>query len=114
MDEKCKLVLEKLLTVQILKLFEEYISILFEGHYVKNGQVNQWIQTRLIDLCNELRNELASLVDVFAPPDYILNSVLGNSDGRVYEAINKMIHDNKQTFITPLWLKSDLVEKSKL
>lgn len=114
MDEKCKLILEKLLRIFILKLFEEYTSLLFEGNYIKNGQINQWIQTRLLDLCQELRNEIVALVDVFAPPDHVLNSVLGNSDGQVYEAINKLIHTNKQTFITPSWLKQDLIERSKL
>ncbi|CAF4745532.1 unnamed protein product [Rotaria sp. Silwood1] len=114
MDEKCKQILEKLLIVHILKLFEEYIGILFEGNYIKNVHINQWIQIRLLDLCHELRNEILALVDVFAPPDHILNSVLGNSNGQVYEAINKMIHNNKQTFIIPIWLKNDLIEKSKL
>ncbi|CAF3712651.1 unnamed protein product [Rotaria sordida] len=114
MDEKCKQILEKLLIVHILKLFEEYIGILFEGNYIKNIDINQWIQIRLLDLCYELRNEILALVDVFAPPDHILNSVLGNYNGQVYEAIHKMIHSNKQTFITPLWLKKDLIEKSKL
>ncbi|CAF4101316.1 unnamed protein product, partial [Rotaria sp. Silwood1] len=111
MDEKCKQILEKLLIVHILKLIEEYIGILFEGNYIKNVHINQWIQIRLLDLCHELRNEILALVDVFAPPDHILNSVLGNSNGQVYEAINKMIHNNKQTFIIPIWLKNDLIEK---
>jgi len=114
MDETCKLILEKLLIVHILKSLEEYLAILFEGNYVRNNNMNQWIETRLLDLCHELRNEIVTLVDVFAPPDHILNSILGNNDGQVYQAINKMIHTNKQTFVTPVWLKEDLVERSKL
>ncbi|UJR08223.1 hypothetical protein I4U23_012496 [Adineta vaga] len=113
-DDKCKAVLEKLLIVHILKLFEEYSAILFEGNYIRNSNINQWMQTRLLYLCDELRNEIVLLVDVFAPPDHILNSVLGNSNGQVYKAINQMIHDNKHTFDTPFWIKTDLVEKSKL
>ncbi|CAF1243662.1 unnamed protein product [Adineta ricciae] len=83
-DKPCKTILEKLLLVHILKLFEEHLAILFEGNYIRNTHVNQWMQTRLLQLCDELRNEIVALVDVFAPPDYILNSVLGNSDGRVF------------------------------
>jgi acyl-CoA oxidase len=113
-DEKCKLILEKLLIIYILKLFEEYFGILFEGNYVQNGNINQWIQKHLLDLCHELRHEIVALTDVFAPPDHILNSVLGNYDGKVYEAINKMIHSNKQTFLTPFWIKKDFIERSKL
>ena len=85
MDEKCKKVLDKLLIVHTLKFLEENFNLLFEGNYLNNNSISIWIQNRLIDLCHELRNEAAALVDVFAPPDYILNSVLGVSDGKVEE-----------------------------
>lgn len=49
-------------------------------------------------------------MDVFAPPDFILNSVVRNNDGKVYEAINKVIYNNKKTFIIPNYL----IERSKL
>ncbi|CAF0826000.1 unnamed protein product [Rotaria sordida] len=114
MDDKCKNVLDKLLIVYTLKFLEENINLLFEGNYFNNSSINIWIQNRLIDLCHDLRNEAAALVDVFAPPDHILNSVLGVSDGKVYEAINKQIHSNKHTFLTPAWIKQDLIERSKL
>jgi acyl-CoA oxidase len=114
MDDKCKKVLDKLLIVHTLKFLEENFNLLFEGNYLNNNSISIWIQNRLIDLCHELRNEAAALVDVFAPPDYILNSVLGVSDGKVYEAINKVIHSNKHTFLTPAWIKQDLIERSKI
>ncbi|UJR38051.1 hypothetical protein I4U23_030733 [Adineta vaga] len=114
MDTKCKFVLEKLLIVHTLKFLEENLTLLFEGNYLTNGSISLWIQNRLIDLCHDLRNEAAALVDVFAPPDHILNSVLGVSDGKVYEAINKVIHTNKHTFVTPTWIKEDLKQRSKL
>ena len=83
MDERCKTVLDKLLLVHTLKFLEENFNLLFEGNYLNNGSASLWMQNRLIDLCHELRNEAATLVDVFAPPDHILNSVLGVSDGKV-------------------------------
>ena len=89
---------------------EEYFNILCEGNYIPDGQINQWMQNRLLKLCEQLRNEVAGLVDVFAPPDHILNSVLGNTDGNVYQAIYQSILNNKKTFITPKYL----IEKSKL
>ncbi len=63
------------------------MNLLFEGNYLNNGSINIWIQNRLIDLCQDLRNEAVTLVDVFAPPDHILNSVLGVNDGKVNEKI---------------------------
>jgi len=73
---------------------------------MKNGEINQWIQTRLLDLSHDI----VTLVDVFAPPDHMLNSVLGNNNRKVYEAINKTIYSNKQTFIIPKFL----IKRSKL
>ncbi len=83
MDVKCKKVLDKLLIIHTLKFLEENFNLLFEGNYLTNGSINLWIQNRLIDLCQDLRNEAVVLVDVFAPPDHILNSVLGVQDGKV-------------------------------
>jgi len=87
-DDQCKKVLEKLLIIHILKFLEENLNLLFEGNYLNNGSINIWIQNRLIDLCQDLRNEAVVLVDVFAPPDHILNSVLGVNDGKVNEKIS--------------------------
>lgn len=83
MDEKCKNVLDKLLIVHTLKFLEENFNLLFEGNYLNNNMINSWIQNRLINLCEELKTEAVGLVDVFAPPDHVLNSVLGVQDGKV-------------------------------
>lgn len=34
-------------------------------------------------MCLELKDDAVSLVDVIAPPDFVLNSALGRSDGEV-------------------------------
>lgn len=70
-------------------MLEEHLNLLFEGGYLKNGSVNIWIQNRLIELCENLKNEAAALIDVFAPPDHILNSVLGVQDGKVIEEFHE-------------------------
>ena len=97
-----------------MKFFEEYLSILFEGGYTNNGEMNQWMENRQLELCDKLRNELVALVDVFAPPDHILNSVLGRNDGDVYRAIDRVIRNHPKTFEIPSWIKNDLIERSKL
>ena len=38
-------------------------------------------------LCRSLRPEAVALAEAFDVPDRILNSALGRSDGRVYEAL---------------------------
>ena len=34
-------------------------------------------------LCTQLKNEAVALVDALAPPDFILNSPIGHSNGKV-------------------------------
>lgn len=41
------------------------------------------IKGSIIDLCSSLKNEAVSLADAIVPPDFILNSVLGSSNGKV-------------------------------
>ena len=104
LDPSCRRVLEQLLLVHILKFFEVHLPSLFEGNYTRDGQVNHWMQTRLLALCEQLRTEVAALVDVFAPPDHILNSVLGKENGQVYQAIEQTLRNNPHTFLTPPWV----------
>ncbi|KAF2358454.1 Acyl-CoA oxidase C-terminal, partial [Trinorchestia longiramus] len=40
------------------------------------------LQDHAVRLCSELRPDAVALVDVVAPPDFFLNSVLGREDGR--------------------------------
>ena len=102
-------ILVDLLVLFILKFFEENLSLLFESGYATNGELNRWMENRQLDLCAKLRHELVALVDVFAPPDHILNSVLGRSDGDVYRAIDRVVRTRSQTFEIPSW-----IERSKL
>lgn len=41
------------------------------------------VKGSIIDLCSCLKNEAVTLADAIVPPDFILNSVLGASNGRV-------------------------------
>lgn len=41
------------------------------------------IRQTIVRLCAELKNDAVALVDVIAPPDAILNSAIGRSDGNV-------------------------------
>ena len=42
-----------------------------------------FIHAAIVTLCNELKDDAVSLVDAVAPPDFILNSPIGKSDGEV-------------------------------
>lgn len=53
------------------------------------------VRNTIIDLCDDLKDDSVALVDAIAPPDYVLNSALGESTGNVYQNIyNSMIQSN--------------------
>lgn len=41
------------------------------------------LRDAILELCTELKGEVVSIVDALAPTDFVLNSVLGKSDGKV-------------------------------
>jgi acyl-CoA oxidase len=54
-------------------------------------------------LYSKLKPEAVALVDVLAPPDFALNSVLGKSDGKVYENLQAAWFQGPQVFERPVW-----------
>jgi acyl-CoA oxidase len=60
------------------------------------------LQDVILELMAELRPHAVKLVDGWSIPDFLLNSALGRSDGKVYEELFDMAHRrnplNKITF----------------
>lgn len=82
-DPSIKNVLTKLFALYGLFTLEKHVAFLYQGQYATGPQLANLIQDSVLKLCSELKNDAVALVDVIAPPDFILNSVLGASDGRV-------------------------------
>lgn len=79
-----KVVLGKLHLLFSLWILEKHLPDLFESGFLGKGSLGH-IRQRQLDLVKLIKNEAVALVDVLAPPDWVLNSCLGFSDGRVYE-----------------------------
>lgn len=44
----------------------------------------EFVKENILILCGELKPEAVTIADALAPPDFVLNSVLGMSDGKVF------------------------------
>lgn len=53
------------------------------GYALKNSKLEFFIRDGIISICKDLVNEAVALIDVLAPPDIVVNSPLGMSDGEV-------------------------------
>ncbi|XP_070508448.1 peroxisomal acyl-coenzyme A oxidase 3-like [Chironomus tepperi] len=109
-------VLTKLLSLFGANLIStKYINVLYEGGFAdSNGpNVNDLLQTGILGLLVDLKNDAVSLVDAIAPPDFILNSPLGMSDGNVYRHLEAVLYQTPDTFTRAAWWK-DCVYKDYL
>lgn len=82
-DSNEKQVLLKLLSMYGCHMVTKNASIFYQGGYFRhNGQLELY-QEAILNLLPLIKDEAITLVDAIAPPDFILNSPLGMSDGNV-------------------------------
>ena len=56
------------------------------------------IQEAFVEIANDLKKDAVALADVLAPPDFILNSALGHSDGNVYQHMKHSFYTSPSSF----------------
>ncbi|XP_069704867.1 uncharacterized protein [Periplaneta americana] len=115
-DPKVKAVLTNLCSLYGAWSLEKHLATLYQGSYISGLEPAQLIREGILDLFTKLKPDAIALVDVIAPPDFALNSVLGKSDGKVYENLQAFLFQSPQVFERPSWWQ-DVVywrERSKL
>ncbi|XP_015116723.1 peroxisomal acyl-coenzyme A oxidase 3-like [Diachasma alloeum] len=99
-----RIVLRKLCSLYGASALERRLGDLYAGGYAEpSSNMDQYLREGVINLSKELVNEAVALVDVLAPPDFILNSPLGMSDGRVYEHLERFLKQDTDNFERPAW-----------
>ncbi|CAL1687763.1 unnamed protein product [Lasius platythorax] len=99
-------VLTKLCSLFGAVTLEKRLGDLYGGGYASsNSNMDDFLREGVIILCRNLLDNAVALVDVLAPPDFILNSPLGMSDGEVYKHIKEWIFKDKENLERPSWWK---------
>lgn len=114
-DIKIKAVLNRLCSLYGLWSLQKHIGTLYEAKIIEDIQVSKVIKRGILRLCEELKPEALAIVDAIAPPDFILNSALGKSDGEVYNNLQSFLLQTPGVMERPKWWK-ELVKdfRSKL
>ena len=76
----------KLLSISMAVLVQILVPCVVGG-YMQGAAPARLVHEAILSLCRELKDDAVSLVDVIAPPDFILNSPIGTSDGQVSHLI---------------------------
>ncbi|PSN36384.1 Peroxisomal acyl-coenzyme A oxidase 3 [Blattella germanica] len=82
---------------------EKHLATLYEGGYAVGPEPSAFIKEGILDLFTKLKPDAVSLADVLAPPDFIIHSVLGLSDGKVYENLQSYLFQSPNVFARPSW-----------
>lgn len=98
-------VLSKLCALYGLWSLSTHMAILYQGNYVSGRLPTDLVQTAIVTLCSQLKDDAVALVDVFAPPDFILNSPIGYADGQLYKNLWSTVMQGKEVLERPSWWK---------
>ncbi|CAL8130572.1 unnamed protein product [Orchesella dallaii] len=110
-----KQVLIKLLLLYGLWSLEKHSGTLYQGGYAEGPTASSLMRNTILDLCLDLKNEAVALVDAIAPPDFILNSCLGRSDGHAYKHLQQAMMQTPKAFERDeSWKEIVTLLKSKL
>ncbi|XP_069374451.1 peroxisomal acyl-coenzyme A oxidase 3 isoform X2 [Paralichthys olivaceus] len=105
-------VLSKLCALYGLWSLSNHMATLYQGNYMSGRKPAELVQTAILTLCSQLKDDAVALVDIFAPTDFILNSTLGNADGQelgcvdqhqILDSCSKWIATWKHSGITKVW-----------
>ena len=105
-----KSVMRQLALIYALWNLEKYIGYLFQFGILTSGQFVTNIHQTLLKTCKALVPNAVALADVLSPPDFILNSVLGNSDGAVYKHLQQAFFETNSFGKSSYW--SEVVRSS--
>ncbi|PSN36382.1 Peroxisomal acyl-coenzyme A oxidase 3 [Blattella germanica] len=82
-DGQERAILRKLCSLYGVWLLEKHLGSLYESGYAVGPDPSRLIRESIVQLCLQLKPNAVALADVLAPPDFILNSAIGKSDGKV-------------------------------
>lgn len=90
-------VLMKFLVFYGLWSLDKHLVELYEGGFGSGNGLGKLLRGAILEMCGEIKDEAVSMVDALAPTDFILNSVLGQSDGKVryFLYTYRIIHKDK-------------------
>ncbi|RZF34333.1 hypothetical protein LSTR_LSTR008872 [Laodelphax striatellus] len=101
-DQNQKAVLTLLARLYDAWSLEKHLATLYQGGYAQ-ATAAKCLRDDILNLCSQVKSQAVSLADSLAPPDFILNSALGMSDGQIYKNLQAAIYRNPDVFQKASW-----------
>ncbi|KAL0272288.1 UNVERIFIED_CONTAM: hypothetical protein PYX00_005324 [Menopon gallinae] len=98
-------VFKRLMSLYGLHHLQRHLSDFYEGGFATGPTLSVLMKDAILQLCSELKPDAVSLADAIAPPDFILNSAIGKSDGEVYKNLQSAFFQTRAVMERPQWWK---------
>ncbi|KAF2895682.1 hypothetical protein ILUMI_10462, partial [Ignelater luminosus] len=104
-----------------LSCLDKHLVYFYQGSFANNHSLSELVKDGILDVCSLLKSDVVAVVDALAPSDFVINSILGKSDGKLYENIQAEFFNNPGAMSRPSWWREikvddapDLKIRSKL
>ncbi|KXJ29078.1 peroxisomal acyl-coenzyme A oxidase 3 [Exaiptasia diaphana] len=84
---------------------EKHLATLYEGGFCRSTNDARIVKSAIITLCFKLKGESVLLSDALAPPDFILNSPIGLSNGQAHRNLYDAIMSDPNSTKRVSWWK---------
>lgn len=98
-----KLALTRLLSFFGTNLIIKHLELFYEGDFLCNKNSGLYYKSGIIELIPKIKDDAVGLIDAIAPPDFIMNTPLGMSDGEIYKNLESTIMNGPDVFERPEW-----------
>ncbi|KAK5644686.1 hypothetical protein RI129_005986 [Pyrocoelia pectoralis] len=76
-----------------LSCLEKHLIYIYEGNFNAQSSLSKLVRDAILSLCSTLKCDAVAVVDALSFPDFVMNSVLGKSNGTVSRCF-EMVTDN--------------------
>lgn len=109
-EKGVKSVLSKLCSLYGLWRLERHSAILYQDGYFTKPEHLRLLRSSILEYVDKLKDEAIALVDVVAPPDRILQSPIGSSNGEAYKNLYQAMITNSKALERPSWWQ-EIIER---